>query len=151
MEQNRPRAREKYVSGKGEIHTSGSGGGPVGSGGFGNGGGGGKRSGGGGLGKIAAVILALLLGGGGGYTMLSGGSDAPATADVLSAGSGVTSGWHSEANIGKLNTSVDSAARDKLTTIKGNGDFRSEGDAGCGHRRQCEPHRLHRRLHQLAQ
>ena len=121
MEQNRPRAREKYVSGKGEIHTSGTSGGPVGSGGFGSGGGGGKRSGGGGLGKIAAVILALLLGGGGGYTMLSGGSDTPATADVLSAGSGVTSGWHSEANIGKLNTSVDSAAREKLTTIKGNG------------------------------
>lgn len=56
-----------------------------------------------------------------------GGSSSGGVSDLLSGlignlNSGSTSsGWELSSNIGKLNTSVDSAARDKRTEIKGNG------------------------------
>ena len=85
MPENRPRAREKHVTGQGAgVHRrgEGTGSGPVGSGsafGGGNnggGGGGGKRAVGGGLGLIGIILVALL--GGGGGLFGGGGSSGPA-------------------------------------------------------------------------
>ncbi len=129
---------------------SGRGTGPVGSGSFmGSSGGGdnGNRSGGS-RSKMSLIIaiLVLLLGGGGGLgSMLtqsdSTGSvtDSTTSSSTQQAGSqsasysasslgslfgsvsSTSSGWVTKANTGTLNTSVDSAARDRYTTIKGDG------------------------------
>ena len=84
MPDNRPRAREKHVTGPGAgVHRrgEGQGTGPVGSGsafggssgGSGSSGGGGKRSGGGGLPFIVILLIALLGGGGSLGGLLGGG------------------------------------------------------------------------------
>ncbi len=82
MPDNRPRGREKNVTGGGSgvnLRGSGTGSGPVGGGGLpggpGQGGGGPRRSGGGGNPIITIIIIAIvLLGGGGGLSGLFGGS-----------------------------------------------------------------------------
>ena len=101
-----------------------------------------RASGGkGGLLKIILIVV-VLLGGGGGLTGLLGGmfgvdtgstnsSNSNTGSDLVgnlvgslvgNLNSGTTSsGWELSSNLGKLNTSVDSAARDKRTVIKGNG------------------------------
>ena len=138
MADNRPRGRQRNISGSGKgVHTSGSG----------LSGGSGNRSGGGGGGKLGLIIavLVVLLGGGGGIgallggggssggesggsTAASGGADLLSTA--LSSFGGMSSAqalgggsadWIESANTGKLNTEVDPAARAKYTNIKGNG------------------------------
>ena len=163
MENNRPRGREKNVTGPGKTvqkRGDGLGTGPVGdAGGYkdrkqgqsaGSQNAGTQRAGtrGGGT-KLIILLLALLLGGGGGLGALLGGqSDTPASpstqtpstsqqqtqqqpqsggsvdlTQMLSGlnGGSVSSGWQSEANTGKLNTSVASGARDKYTKLLGNG------------------------------
>ena len=100
MTPNRPRGRQKNVTGAGKPikrRGSGLGTGPVGGAGRGQGIGGGSfhtggnrpthRSGGdgGGFGKLIILILVLLFGGGGGLTaMLGGGTDTPAYNDYPS-------------------------------------------------------------------
>ena len=109
------------------------------------------RSGGSfGGGKLIWIILALLLGGGGGIgTLLSGGSQTPEytytppsysyqeyTADNYTTpssgslyeyflgdlgGGTISTGWDTEANTQTLDTSVASGAREKYTTLLGNG------------------------------
>ena len=90
MENNRPRGREKNVTGPGkavEKRGEGLGAGPVGeAGGYkgrGQEGASGSRSAGtqrsGGAGKLIAILLAVLLGGGGGLTALLGGQGSPAS------------------------------------------------------------------------
>lgn len=145
--QNRPRARKTFTSGGGSgVHKTGSGhgGGPVGggsmfgqgsgqSGGFGgnqNSGSGGQR-GRGRMGCLPIIILAVvaLIGGGGalGGGLFGGGGgggsvDISDLQSMLNSGSGVSSGWTaSESNDGVLNTEVAPEARDKFTTINGNG------------------------------
>ncbi len=144
--QNRPRARKTFTSGGGSgVHKTGSGhgGGPVGggsmfgkgsgqSGGFGgnqSSGSGGQR-GGGRMGCLPIIILAVvaLIGGGGalGGGLFGGGGgssvDISDLQSMLNSGSGVSSGWSaSESNDGVLNTEVAPEARDKFTTINGNG------------------------------
>lgn len=158
MENNRPRRREKNITGPGktvEKHGKGLGTGPVGDAG------GyadrkqqeqsagtrstGTRSGGGM--KLILLLLAVLLGGGGGLGALLGGlSGAPGSSTAtgqtpsvtqqqtqqgssinlaqllggLNSGS-VSTGWQSEANTGKLNTSVAPNAREKYTKLLGGG------------------------------
>ena len=141
MENNRPRGREKHVTGPGKaVQKRGEG---LGTGPVGEAGGykdrkqetsSGARStgtrGGGGM-KLIALLLVLLLGGGGGLTALLGGQpSAPGQqpnstnwAQVLgglNSGS-VSSGWQSPANTGKLNTSQASGAREKYTRLLGEG------------------------------
>lgn len=119
MEHNRPRGREKHVTGPGktvEKRGEGLGAGPVGdAGGYKDrkqqGRGSGTRAGGGGGMKLIVLLLVALLGGGGGLTALLGGLN----------GGSVSSGWQSEPNTGKLNTSVAPGARDKYTKLLGNG------------------------------
>ena len=156
MENNRPRRREKNITGPGktvEKHGNGLGTGPVGDAG------GyadrkqqehpagtrstGTRSGGGM--KLILLLLAVLLGGGGGLGALLGGlsgspgSSAGRTPAVTQQqpqqggsidltqllgglnGGSVSSGWQSEANTGKLNTSVAPNAREKYTKLLGGG------------------------------
>ncbi len=143
MENNRPRGREKHVTGpakKVQKQGEGLGTGPVGeAGGYSDrkqGGSSGTRSagtrGGGGV-KLIGLLLVLLLGGGGGLTALLGGqpggqspsANQPGTnwAQVLGGlgGGSVSSGWQSEANTGKLNTSVAPGAREKYTRLLGEG------------------------------
>ena len=144
MERNRPRGREKNITGGGKgVHRRGQGlgTGPVGegSGGFGGRPSSGRPSGGGqtrsGRGSSPLTILLLLLlvlgGGGGGLGALLGGqggtqSTAPIqeSGTVLSsfAGNGsVSTGWQSGANVGRLDTSVAPGARTKRTEILGGG------------------------------
>lgn len=144
MERNRPRGREKNITGGGKgVHRRGQGlgTGPVGEGsdGFGGRPSGGRPSGGGqtrsGRGSSPLTILLLLLlvlgGGGGGLGALLGGqggtqSTAPIqeSGTVLSsfAGNGsVSTGWQSGANVGRLDTSVAPGARTKRTEILGGG------------------------------
>ena len=138
-----PRGREKNVTGQGkpiQKRGDGLGTGPVGrSDGYqnrpagGSGGGSGpQRAGGRGKFGIIALIAALLLGGGGfGLSSLLGGGDStakPAGASSLFSGftnSSVSSGWITEANVGKLNTSVAEGAREKYTAILGGGQNRA--------------------------
>ncbi len=149
MERNRPRGREKTVTGPGKtvqkrgegLHT-----GPVGeSGGYaGRGGDSGQGSGprsaptkGGGV-KLIVLLLALLLGGGGGLTaFLSGQSGGqPSTGQHQPQGGGTTnwsallgglgggsvsSGWDGEANTGRLDETVAPGARAKYTALRGGG------------------------------
>ena len=123
--ENRPRARKKTVGGSGTVNVGGSGGQGGGDYSGGSGSGGTRSGGGGGLVKIAAVILALLLGGGGGYSMLNnGGGDTMSTQEVVSSGGGYSSGWTQEAPAETTptpNETVSSSARDRFTTIKGDG------------------------------
>ena len=135
MAENRPRGREKHVTGQSTgVHRrgEGQGSGPVGNpGGYQDrdqrpSGGGPKRAGG--RPSVLILILALLLGGGGGLgALLNGGlgGGAPSAPSGLvtgfSGGGTVSSGWDMQANVEKLNTTVDPKARDKYTQILGNG------------------------------
>lgn len=146
MDNQRPRGRERRVTGPGKTvqkHGGGLGGGPAGGGQEGrrdSSGGGGKRSGGGGGLKLIILLAVLLLGGGGGLGALmggsSGGSGAPSQNIQQSApgggvdwtsllgglgGGSVSSGWAEPANTGKLDTSVNPSARSKRTKIIGDG------------------------------
>lgn len=149
METNRPRKREKNVTGPAKTvqkRGDGLGTGPVGDAsgykdrqqpsGARNAG---ARSGGGM--KLIVLLLAVLLGGGGGLTALLGGqqdAQTPAQQQVQQpsqsngnvnwdavlnglGGSTVSSGWQSEANTGRLDTSVAPGAREKYTRLLGNG------------------------------
>ena len=95
-----------------------------------------KRAGGG-VG-ILAILLAILLGSGvlgGGGGLFGGGSSGGNTAQTSSGSGGsvslpqvqsvlqqpVANSWGSSSNLGQLNASVASGAREKFTTIKGNG------------------------------
>ncbi|MBQ7099492.1 MAG: peptidase C11 [Oscillospiraceae bacterium] len=134
MTPNRPRGRQKNVTGAGKPikrRGSGLGTGPVGGAGRGQGIGGGhrpsggsfhmggsrpaQRSGsGGGFGKLIILILVLLFGGGGGLTaMLGGGADAPAYNDYPSysdqGSSTQTPSIDLEALLGGLNTGSTSS------------------------------------------
>ncbi len=151
MENNRPRGREKHVTGSGKTvqkRGAGLGTGPVGSpsghSGRGQPSGGGTRSSGnrGGGMKLIILLLALLLGGGGGLTALLGNqpgvSQPPSTgqqqqqpqgsgstdwAQLLSGlgGGSVSAGWQGEANTGRLDESVAPGAREKYTRLLGGG------------------------------
>ena len=151
MNNNRPRGREKNVTGPGKtvnkrgegLHT-----GPVGdSGGYSDrrepSGGSGQRGtrSGGGM-KLLILLAVLLLGSGGGLgTLLSGGGQSggqtqppsqiqqpgQSAGGDLSAllgglnGGSVSSGWQGGANTGRLNTQVAPEAREKRTKLLGNG------------------------------
>ena len=151
MNNNRPRGREKNVTGPGKtvnkrgegLHT-----GPVGdSGGYSDrrepSGGSGQRGtrSGGGM-KLLILLAVVLLGGGGGLgTLLSGGGQSggqtqppsqiqqpgQSAGGDLSAllgglnGGSVSSGWQGGANTGRLNTQVAPEAREKRTKLLGNG------------------------------
>ena len=151
MENNRPRSREKHVTGPAktvEKRGKGLGTGPVGdAGGYGrqqeqpSG----TRSAGtrsrGGM-KLIVLLLAVLLGGGGGLTALLGGQQSapspgqtPSVNQQQTQGGGidwaqalsglnagsVSSGWQAAPNTGKLNNSVAPGAREKYTTLLGGG------------------------------
>ena len=146
---NRPQGRQKNVTGPGKSiyrRGSGQGTGPVGnSGGYsgrpgtsGGSGSGGARSVGRRPSLLTIIIAAIVLFGGGGLGLggiLGGNSSytpqqttqysSSQGLDVSSLFGGYTSGTSStgwlENNVGRLNTSVDSSARAKYTTIKGNG------------------------------
>ncbi len=143
MDRKRPRARKIFTggghsSGGGHSYSGGgghsgggySGGSSGGGGGFFNsgsgggffsGGGGGSRSPGGCL--IAIFIIAVLVFGGGGLGLsgILGGGDS--YQENIFSGGGTYDGWYDEdSNNGKLNTEVSSEAREKFTTIKGNGN-----------------------------
>ena len=156
MEPNRPRSREKKVTGSGTVKRRGQGlgTGPVGAGSSAprpaarpSAGGAPTRS----TRRktpLIAIILALLLGGGGGLGALLGGGEMPAqvpqtppasqsapsnsvqnspiTLDPSMflgnlGGGSVSSGWELKANIGELDRTVATGARDKRTVIRGNG------------------------------
>ena len=105
---------------------------------------GGYGGSGGGLGKLIVILLVLFLGGGGGLGALLGGGDSgsgtttsttsTSTANALGSlasmmlSNGYTSNavsgnssWSSKSNSGLLNDQVVEGARDKYTSIKGNG------------------------------
>ena len=142
MDRQRPRSREKNVTGPAKTvnkRGEGLGTGPVGvpreqSGGQSAGTRSSGTRAGGGL-KMIILLAALLLGGGGGglLAMLggqsgqtgqapsgTGGLDVGALMSSLGGGS-VSSGWQGEANTGRLNSSVDPAARAKRVQLLGNG------------------------------
>ena len=143
MENNRPRGREKHVTGPAKSvqkRGEGLGSGPVGSdhqdrqpsgGGTRT-----KRQSGGG--RLIALLLVLLLGGGGGLTALLGGQQdstppsqqqqqqtQPSSVDwaqlLGGLGGSASSGWQTEANTGQLDTSVAPGSRDKYTRLAGGG------------------------------
>lgn len=150
MADNRPRGREKNITGVGKSvyrRGSGLGTGPVGNAsGYKSSGSGGKRAiGGGSALTVILVILFLLFGGKGGNTSTSGSgssyaSDPSAYSQLftspssgssaassysnlyssLNSGS-VSTGWTLKANTGTLNKKVDPAARPRYTSIFGNG------------------------------
>ena len=143
---DRPRGREKHVSGPAknvEKRGSGLGSGPVGSGrgggqsSSGSRSGGGQRSGGGMM-KIILLLAVLLLGGGGSLgTLLGGGvpstpasqaspSSQPGGADLSAlfgslGGGSVSSGWEAPANTGRLDETVAPEAREKYVQPLGGG------------------------------
>lgn len=143
---DRPRGREKNVTGpakKVEKRGSGLGTGPVGSGQSGGGSsgsrsGGGKRSGGG-LMKLIILLAVLLLGGGGSLGALMGGqggesltasagqTSAPSGGGDISAlfgslgGGSVSGDWAEPANTGRLDETVAPGAREKYTRLLGDG------------------------------
>ena len=151
MDQQRPRGREKRITGPGKSvqkHGSGLGSGPVGSGRedrLQDGGnrnadsrGSGARSNG--MVKLLVLLALLLLGGGGGLTALMGGGggapgQSPAQQQVqgggqsvdLSAllgnlgGGSVSGGWLEPANTGHLDNGVSPAARAKRVNLSGGG------------------------------
>ncbi len=141
---NRPRGRERNVTGQGTgayRRGPGTGNGPVGSGGgysgrpgtSQGGGDGGPTRASGSSGKIIGIIIAVvavLIGGGGGLTgilsnVLGGGSSS--SLDLTSylssfTGSNVSTGWSGNANnASSLNTSVASGTRDRYTALTGGG------------------------------
>lgn len=146
---NRPRGREKNITGhSGGVNRRGSGlgTGPVGggTGGFnnrGNQGGRGPKRGGGS--SLLILLLALLFGGGGAMSFMGGDSSEPQTsysqpsysqsAPVQQSSTNDPfgffsspiqssgSGWQGGNNTGRLNTQVDPSARAKRTQILGNG------------------------------
>lgn len=148
MADNRPRGRQKNITGQGkpiQRRGSGLGTGPVGR----RPSGGGSsdrnvtRSNGGGMSKIIVALLVLLLGGGGGIgSLLFGGDTTTSTTTIptpsqstvnsqsidLSSywgnlgGGNVSSGWDNGTNTGSLDTSVIDGAREKYTEIIGNGN-----------------------------
>ena len=145
---NRPRGRQKNVTGQGKDikrRGSGLGTGPVGMAGRtpnppgsgtagGTSGGRVTRSGGGlGGGKLILIILALLLGGGGGVGTLLSSGDGGSSSQSMSSGSAIESllgslgggsvstGWEGEDNTQTLDTSVAKGAREKYTEIIGGG------------------------------
>lgn len=160
MQTNRPRGREKNITGVGKPvkrRGGGLGTGPVGSGnsggfsgnGFNTAGGtnygasqrgAGQRRAGGRL-PIIVLLLALLLGGGGVGSWLLGGSgnmdtqsgqtsgvstqqpavSMPNLFSGFTGGGSTSSGWDRTANVGRLDETVASGARDKYTQIIGNG------------------------------
>ncbi len=150
MENNRPRGREKHVTGPSQtVHKRGTGlgTGPVGdAGGYkdrarqSGGGTRGSARKGGGM-SLITLLLVLLLGGGGGLTALFGGQSGTQTqipsagqpqqgtqssvnwAQVLGGlgGGSVSSGWQSPANTGRLDTSVAPNARDRYVMLLGGG------------------------------
>lgn len=90
------------------------------------------RGGGGGLFKIILIVAALFLGGGFGLNGILGGfsnSNSSPTNNQLDgntlfsmlSSSTTSTGWDRTANLGRLDTSVVSGAREKRTTILGNG------------------------------
>lgn len=148
MDNNRPRGREKNVTGPGKSvrkRGQGLGTGPVGdAGGYKDrtpqgGGARGPGSGGGGM-KLIVLLLALMLGGGGGLTALFGGlsgspAQTPSTGQQQSGqgggtvdwtqllgglgGGSVSTGWQSPANTGRLDTTVAANALEKYTKLLG--------------------------------
>ena len=144
MTENRPRGRERNVSGQGkQINRRGSG---LGTGPVGSSGGYQGRSGGsgGGMSKLIIAILVLVLGGGGGIGSLLFGGDEPSAGndyqpgtstqqsttmepiDLSSifgslGGGSVSNGWDDGSNTGALDTMVHGDAREKFTEIIGNG------------------------------
>lgn len=142
-EDNRPKGRQRNVNGTasgGYRRGSGLGSGPVGNQGGYSGrpgtsqssGGGVTRAGGGKLIGIIAAVVALLTGGGIGLgNLFGGGSSSGSIGGSASLGnllsgftsSNVSSGWSSDNNTtASLNTSVAKGAREKYTTIEGNGN-----------------------------
>ncbi len=141
----RPRGRQKNITGQGkevERRGSGLGSGPVGKPGrtpqHATEGAQSKKStrssGKLGGGKLLLILLALLLGGGGGIgSLLFGGgedSQSPQTSAPGSSyaslwgnlgGGSVSTGWVAESNTQVLDTSVANGAREKYTTLLGNG------------------------------
>ena len=141
MENNRPRGREKHVSGPAKtVQKRGSG---LGSGPVGDAGGYKEREssspsrstgtrGGGGV-KLIALLLVLLLGGGGGLGALMGGqsgSQQPQQSQSNTdwsallgglGGASVSSGWQGQPNTGRLDSSVAGGARAKYTALLGGG------------------------------
>ena len=146
---DRPRGREKHITGPAkqvEKRGSGLGTGPVGAGrgsgqsGGSRGGGGGRRSGGG-MVKLILLLAVLLLGGGGGLGALLGGGQAgggltaPASQSASSqsggadlsalfgslGGGSVSSGWEIPANTGRLDKTVAPEAREKYVQPLGGG------------------------------
>lgn len=149
MENNRPRGRERHVTGPGkkvEKRGAGLGTGPVGDAGGHNPqarqDGGSVRSAntrGGGM-KLIVLLLVLLLGGGGGLTAFLGGqSQTPSAGQQQTSqggggmgagwtsllgglgGGSVSSGWQIPANTGLLDTAVAPNARAKYTELLGDG------------------------------
>ncbi|MBQ8512202.1 MAG: peptidase C11 [Clostridia bacterium] len=147
---NRPRGRQKNVTGQGkDVKRRGSGleTGPVGMSGrkpTGASSGSSARPGtrttrsGGGLSKIVTILLVVLLGGGGGSFLLGGNDDTSndtgtyqqsevsGTGTISSmlgnlGGGSVSTGWDNGSNAGELDTTVVSGARDKYTEILGGG------------------------------
>ena len=143
MAANRPRGREKNVTGQGKDikrRGAGLGTGPVGTSHQGSQSGGRNvtRSGGGGFSKLIILLLVLLLGGGGGVgsLLLGGGTPNSGTGnnqtDIIGeslssllgnlGGGSISTGWDNGNNTGKLDSSVASGTRDKYTEIIGNGE-----------------------------
>ena len=146
MDNNRPRGRERNVTGPGKTvqkRGEGLGGGPVGEAGRGSScqTSSGTRSTGtrrvGGI-QLIVLLLVALLGGGGGLTALLGGqpsSPAPSgqqqvqpggnsgwTSMLSGLGGGsMSSGWKYEANTGRLDSSVAAGSREKYTKLLGGG------------------------------
>ena len=144
---NRPRGRQKNITGQGKDvkrRGAGLGTGPVGKTGrpprpAASGGQSSRKttrsSGGLGGSKLILLLLALLLGGGGGVgALLSGGDSSIPSSSQNSApnssyeyflgnlgGGSVSSGWDAESNTQVLDTSVAKGARDKYTEILGGG------------------------------
>lgn len=146
MDNNRPRGRERNVTGPGKTvqkRGEGLGGGPVGEAGRGSSRqtSSGTRSTGtrrvGGM-QLIVLLLVALLGGGGGLTALLGGQPSnPAPSgqqqvqpggnsgwtSMLSGlgGGSMSSGWKYEANTGRLDSSVAAGSREKYTKLLGGG------------------------------
>ena len=83
-----------------------------------------KRAGGGGLGLLIIVALIYLFakGGLGGLLGGGGGGALPQVTNIFSSQQSTASAsWTSEANTGKLDTTVANGARAKYTTLRGNG------------------------------
>ena len=140
MADNRPRGREKNVTGSGNgvhLRGSGTGNGPVGSGshapGGGGGTGGGKAIGGGTILIVIVLIIIKAFFGGGddeGYETDNGSGSNTSSAVTASQGSGAdnmaslsgtSTGWGSSSNAGNLDHNVSPEARIKYTDILGGG------------------------------